>query len=73
MTDEEHDIQKELNATVAEVTKLASGLTNVRAQVLASKSRLLEATAELKAAQQKKGYVICVNRWIYLLRVIASS
>ena len=57
MTDEEHDVQKELNATIAEVTKLASELTKSRAQVLASKSRLLESTAELKAANEKKGYV----------------
>jgi hypothetical protein len=62
MTDEEHDVQKELNATVAEVAKLASNLTSVRAQVLASKSRLLEASADLKATKEKKGYVVsCVR------------
>lgn len=68
MTDEEHDVQKELNATVAEVTKLATNLTNVRAQVLASKSRLLEASAELKATKERKGYVVtCVQLGLRLL------
>ena len=55
MTDEEKDVQKELSATVAEITKLSGELTTLRAQVLASKSRLLEATASLKAAKEKKG------------------
>jgi hypothetical protein len=50
---EEQDTQKELNATIAEVTKLANDLTKTRAQVLASKSRLLQSTAELKAAKEK--------------------
>ena len=57
MTDEEKDIQRELSAAVSEISKLASDLTSVRAQVLASKSRLLEAAAELKALEEKKGYV----------------
>lgn len=50
---EEKDTQKELNATIAEVTKLSNELTKTRAQVLASKSRLLQSAAELKAAQEK--------------------
>jgi hypothetical protein len=54
---EEQEVQRELNATVAEVTKLSHDLTKIRAQVLASKSRLLEATAELKAAKEKTTYV----------------
>ena len=55
MSDEEKDVQKEISATVAEVGKLSNELTTLRAQVLASKSRLLEASAELKAAREKKG------------------
>lgn len=50
---EEQDTQKELNATIAEVTKLSNDLTKTRAQVLASKSRLLQAAAELNAAKEK--------------------
>ena len=50
---EEQDTQKELNATISEVTKLSNDLTKTRAQVLASKSRLLQAAAELKAAKEK--------------------
>jgi Cytoskeletal-regulatory complex EF hand len=57
MGDEEKDIQRELSATVAEISKLSSELTTLRAQMLASKSRLLEAAAEFKAAKEKKGYV----------------
>ena len=57
MTDEEKDIQRELGATVGEVSTLSNELTTLRAQVLASKSRLLEASAELKANKDKKGYV----------------
>ena len=58
---EEQEVQRELNATVAEVTKLSNDLTKIRAQVLASKSRLLEATAELKAAKDKTVYVFLVE------------
>lgn len=54
MSEDEKDVQRELGATVAEIGKLSSQLTTVRAQVLASKSRLLEATAELTAAKEKK-------------------
>jgi Cytoskeletal-regulatory complex EF hand len=57
MTEEEKDVQRQLNATVAEIGILSNRLTTLRAQVLASKSSLMEATAELKAAQEKKGYV----------------
>jgi hypothetical protein len=57
MGEEEKDIQKELSATIAEISKLSSELTTLRAQVLASKSRLLEASAELNAAKEKKKYV----------------
>jgi hypothetical protein len=63
MGEEEKDLQKELGATIAEITKLSNELTNMRAQVLASKSRLLDAASELKAAKEKKGYV---QRCIYL-------
>lgn len=60
MGDEEKDLQKELGATIAEITKLSNELTTMRAQVLASKSRLLDAASELKAAKEKKGYVYVV-------------
>ena len=56
MSEEEKEVQKQVNATVAEIGELSNQLTTLRAQVLASKSRLLEATSELKAAQEKKGY-----------------
>jgi hypothetical protein len=55
MTDEEKDVQRELSATVAEIGKLSNELTGMRAQVLAAKSRLLEATSDLKAVKEKKG------------------
>lgn len=55
MSEEEKDVQRQVNATVSEIGELSNQLTTLRAQVLASKSRLLEATAELKAAQEKKG------------------
>lgn len=55
LSEDEREVQKELHATVAEISTLSSKLTTLRAQVLASKSRLLEATAELKAAKEKKG------------------
>ncbi|CAB9509662.1 Epidermal growth factor receptor substrate 15 [Seminavis robusta] len=55
MTEEEKDVQRHINATVAEIGVLSNKLTTLRAQVLASKTRLLESTAELKAAQEKKG------------------
>ena len=57
MSEEEKEVQKQVNATVAEIGELSNTLTTLRAQVLASKSRLMEATSELKAAQEKKGYV----------------
>ena len=56
LNEEEKEVQKELVATVAEISKLSNELTTLRAKVLASKSRLLEATSELKAAKEKKGY-----------------
>lgn len=55
MTDEEKDIQKELNAVVAEIGKLSNELHTLRSQVLQAKTRLLEASAELKASHEKKG------------------
>lgn len=56
LTEEEKDVQKELHGVVAEISKLSNELTSLRAKVLAAKSRLLEATAELKANNEKKGY-----------------
>lgn len=55
MTEDEKDVQRELSATVAEIGKLSSELTGMRAKVLAAKSRLLEATSELKSTKEKKG------------------
>ena len=57
LSEDEKDVQKQLSATVSEIGELSNELTTLRAQVLASKSRLLDATAELKAAQEKKGCV----------------
>lgn len=54
MTEEEKEVQKEIGATVAEIGKLSNELTTLRAQVLAAKSALLEAAAELKGHQEKK-------------------
>jgi hypothetical protein len=54
MTQEEKDVQRETAATVAEIGKLSVELSDLRAQVLTSKSRLLETTAELAGAKEKK-------------------
>lgn len=58
MVGEDDDVRKELMKTVAEITGLSNELTTLRAQVLAAKSRLLEATGELTAANEKKRYVL---------------
>jgi hypothetical protein len=55
MTEEEKEVQKELLSTVTEIGELSNELTGLRARVLAAKSRLLEATGDLKAAREKKG------------------
>jgi hypothetical protein len=55
MSSEEMDVQRDLSATVVEIGNLSNELTGMRAQVLAAKSRLLEATSELKSAKEKKG------------------
>lgn len=54
MTEEERDVQREAMATIAEINRLSNELTEVRAQVLSSKTRLLESSAELAAAKEKK-------------------
>ena len=54
MTEEEREVQKESMATIAEINRLSSELTDVRAQVLSHKTRLLESSAELAAAKEKK-------------------
>ena len=54
MTEEEKEVQKEISATIAEIGKLSNELTTLRAQVLAAKSALLEAAAELKGHHDKK-------------------
>ena len=53
--EEEVSVQRELADTAGEIGHLTKELTTARAQVLASKSRLLEMTAELKSAEEKKG------------------
>jgi hypothetical protein len=55
LTEEEKDVQKETMAVVSEIGSLSNQLTTLRAKVLAAKSRLMEASAELKAAREKKG------------------
>jgi hypothetical protein len=54
MTQEEKDVQKELSATVAEIGNLSNQLQGLRSEVLGAKTNLLEASAQLKAAQQQK-------------------
>jgi hypothetical protein len=54
MTQEEKDVQKELSATVAEIGNLSNHLQGLRSEVLGAKTNLLEASAQLKAAQQQK-------------------
>jgi hypothetical protein len=54
MTEEEKEVQREIGATVAEIGKLSSEQTTLRAQVLAAKSALLEATVDLKGRKEKK-------------------
>ena len=54
MSDEEKDVQKELGAAVAEIGKLSNELHALRAQVLQAKTRLLEASSELKSAHERK-------------------
>lgn len=57
VSQEEKDVQKELSATVAEIGSLSSTLQTLRQDVLGAKTKLLEASAQLKAAQEQKGYV----------------
>jgi hypothetical protein len=71
MTQEEKDVQKETVATVAEIGKLSVELSDLRAQVLTSKSRLLESTAELAAAKEKKRCVLSYYLLILLLLRLA--
>ena len=54
MTEEEKDVQKEIGATVAEISKLSNELSTLRGEVLAAKSRLLEASSQLNLAREKK-------------------
>jgi Cytoskeletal-regulatory complex EF hand len=55
MSEEEKEVQKELGATVAEIGTLSNSLIGLRQQVLTSKTNLMMASAELKAAREKKG------------------
>lgn len=57
MTEEEKEVHKELGATVAEIGNLSQELQGLRMQVSDAKTKLLEASAKLKAAQEQKGYV----------------
>lgn len=54
MTEDEREVQKEAMATIAEISRLSSELNEIRAQVLSTKTRLLESSAELAAAKEKK-------------------
>jgi hypothetical protein len=54
MTQEEKDVLKELNATVGEIGNLSNQLQGLRSEVLGAKTNLLEASAQLKSAQQQK-------------------
>jgi hypothetical protein len=54
MTEEEKGVQKEVGATVAEISNVSNELATLRGAVLAAKSRLLEASAQLRAAREKK-------------------
>eukprot|EP00541_Cyclophora_tenuis_P006082 CAMPEP_0116565754 /NCGR_PEP_ID=MMETSP0397-20121206/14068_1 /TAXON_ID=216820 /ORGANISM="Cyclophora tenuis, Strain ECT3854" /LENGTH=475 /DNA_ID=CAMNT_0004092551 /DNA_START=35 /DNA_END=1462 /DNA_ORIENTATION=- len=54
MSQEERDVARETAATVEEISKLSNALISVRAEVLAAKTKLLESTAELTAAKEKK-------------------
>ena len=55
VSEEERDVAKETAATVEEINKLSAELSLVRNQVLDAKTKLLESTAELAAAKEKKG------------------
>jgi len=54
MSQEEREIQKETAATVSEIARLLPELSDLRAQVLSTKTRLLESTAHLTANKEKK-------------------
>jgi hypothetical protein len=54
MSGEEKDVQKELSAAVKEIGNLSNELHTNRSQVLQAKTRLLEASSELKAAHGRK-------------------
>lgn len=54
MTEEEKDVQKEVSATVAEIGNLSNHLQGLRSQVLEAKTKLLEASSQVKAAREQK-------------------
>lgn len=54
LTEEEKEVQKEVVATIHEIGGLSDELTGLRAEVHEAKSALLEATADLKASNEKK-------------------
>jgi len=55
MTEEEREVHKQLGSTVSEIGNLSQQLQGLRVQVSDAKSKLLEASAKLKAAQEQKG------------------
>jgi hypothetical protein len=63
MSEEEKDVHKELSAAVKDIGKLSSDLHTLRASVLAAKTRLMEASAELKAAKMKTYPKTLTSAW----------
>lgn len=57
VSEEEKEVRREIHATVSEIGKLSQELNGLRERVTEAKASLIEATAELKAQQEKKGMV----------------
>ena len=55
------DVDEELEKSVQEITHLQHDLQETRQQVLQSKAKLVQATAQLQAAQEQKGYESIMN------------
>jgi len=55
MSEDDKSVQKELSTIVGDIAALSAELQARRSEVLQAKTRLLEASAELKAAHDRKG------------------
>ncbi|CAJ1956521.1 unnamed protein product [Cylindrotheca closterium] len=55
MTEEEKEVHAQLGGTIAEIGNLSQQLQGLRVQVSDAKTKLLEASGKLKAAQEQKG------------------